>query len=502
MTGLQYTLMESIEPCVKKLRKQFNTHITKDLKFRKQQLENILRLINENKKDIDEAIWKDLRKSEMECYMGETSLVIEECKYMIKNLQKFAKPTHTKKRFLLNAADKTYIRKEAKGVVLIIGPWNYPVNLLLLPIIGAIAAGNCVIAKPSEVAAHTAELFGRLLTKYLDQRTFAVINGGVKETTLLLEQKFDHIFYTGNGQVGKIIMAAAAKHLTPISLELGGKSPVIISPESNLEVVANRIAWGKFFNNGQTCVAPDYILITKHQVEPFVELLHKAIVKFYGEDPQKSESYGRIINERQFDRLKAILDKINPASIAVGGKTDKDDLYISPTIISPCLPDDSHIMQEEIFGPILPIIAVEDIEEAISIVNSKEHSLALYIFTDKNSTYEHILENTCSGGALVNDVLLHFQELSLPFGGIGPSGLGGYHGEASFKTFTHERSTMVKSSGLESINAVRYPPYNNDKLFLSQTFLGGLPASLVSKLSSIFKLFAALYKVLIKKKSN
>ncbi|KAI9015263.1 Aldehyde/histidinol dehydrogenase [Phycomyces nitens] len=502
MSTLVYTSKEDIIPAVNNLRQQFNTGITKDITFRKQQLQNLIRFAEENNDAIEEALWKDLHKHKVECSVGEVSSVIDDCKFMIKNLDKFSKPTYTKKRFAMNAADKTYIRKEPKGVVLVIGAWNYPINLLLMPVVGAIAAGNCVLIKPSEVSQHTAELITRILPTYLDKRVYTVVNGGVEETTILLEQKFDHIFYTGNGMVGKIVMTAAAKHLTPVTLELGGKSPVVVAPDADIAISAKRILWGKFFNNGQTCVAPDYVLIPKDLVEPFIEEARKVLLEFYGADPQKSESYGRIVSTRQFDRLKGLIDNFDQKSIIVGGQTDRDDLFIAPTIISPVSPNDAHIMQQEIFGPILPIVPVENLDEAIEVINTRDHPLAMYIFSSKASSYNKILDKTNSGGVLVNDILMHLQELSLPFGGIGPSGTGGYHGKASFDVFTHERSTMVKSFMLEGANSVRYPPYNNDKYKLMEFMVYGFPASIGAKIKTFFAVLLIGYRILLGNKSQ
>ncbi|KAG0170269.1 aldehyde dehydrogenase 3, member A2 [Apophysomyces sp. BC1034] len=499
MASLTYTPKGAIPTIVSKLRENFDTGITKNIAFRKEQLGNLVRCLEENGSEFEEALWKDLRKHKMECGIGEISPIIDECKYMIKNLDRLSKPTHTSKRFMMNSMDKTYIRKEAKGVVLVIGAWNYPVNLLLLPAVGAIAAGNCVVFKPSEVAAHTAAAMARLLPKYLDERAYSVINGGVVETTELLEQRLDHIFYTGNGMVGRIVMTAAAKHLTPVTLELGGKSPAIVAPDADLEVAANRLVFGKFFNNGQTCVAPDYVLVEKNRAGPLLAACKNAIVQFYGEDAQKSESYGRIVSTRQFDRLKALLDGCDPASILAGGQTDRDDLFIAPTLVSP-VTIDADLMQQEIFGPILPVVTVENMDEAIQIVKSKDHPLAMYIFSNSANIYNNILDNTNSGGVLVNDTLMHLQELSLPFGGVGPSGTGAYHGDKSFDTFTHERSTMVKSAGLESIISVRYPPYNADKYTLITLLVTGLPKTVGAKVKTLANAIAASKNVLFAKK--
>ncbi|KAI8393880.1 Aldehyde/histidinol dehydrogenase [Radiomyces spectabilis] len=499
MSQLTYTPTSSIPSIVDDLRQTFRSGLTKNIAYRKEQLSNLVRLMKENTDALEKAIWDDLHKHEMECSVGEISPIIDECEYMIKNLDRFSKATPTTKRFLMNSGDKTIVRKEPKGVVLVIGAWNYPVNLLLMPAVGAIAAGNCVLFKPSEVSAHTAELISRLLPKYLDKRAYAVVNGGADETTVVLEQKFDHIFYTGNGYVGKIVMAAAAKHLTPVTLELGGKSPVIITPDANLEVAANRVIWGKCFNNGQTCVAPDYVLVPQDMFEPLIAAFRKSLVKFYTDTPQKSNSYGRIVSARHFDRLKTLIDKCDPKTILIGGETDKDDLFIAPTIVGPLTTDDEVLMQQEIFGPILPIIPVKDMNEAIEIVNSRDHPLAMYVFSENSKTYNHILDNTNSGGVVINDILMHLQELSLPFGGVGGSGMGNYHGDRSFDTFTHERSTMIRSTGMETVLSARYPPYTDDKNTLLSLLVYGFPSSAGAKVKTFFTVCSAAWNVFFKK---
>ncbi|KAI8983679.1 Aldehyde/histidinol dehydrogenase [Pilobolus umbonatus] len=390
----------------------------------------------------------------------------------------------------MNRMEKCLVRKEPKGVVLIIGAWNYPVQLLLLPLVGAIAAGNTVILKPSEVSANTSNVICRYLLEYLDPRAFQIVAGAVEETTVLLREQFDHIFYTGNGAVGKIVMAAAAKHLTPVTLELGGKSPAIICPDVNVSIAASRIVWGKFYNAGQTCIAPDYVLITKDKYEAFIAACQEVLQERFGDNPQLSDSYGRLINERRLNAVKQLLDGVDPTKIITGGVIDKDDLYMSPTIVGPISPNEPGIMDEEIFGPVLPVVPVDDIDEAIRIVNSKT----------RNWVRKVILNNTTSGGALVNDVLMHAQELGLPFGGIGPSGLGCYHGKRSFDIFTHERATMIRSLGMESAMEIRYPPYTDDKAFVSLLLTMGLPDSFFGKIKAIIRGIKSVSNVLTKGK--
>ncbi|KAI8890490.1 aldehyde dehydrogenase [Backusella circina FSU 941] len=499
---VQFTSIDKIPVTVDYLRKTFNSGLTKDLDFRKQQLSNLIRFFEENGPAIEQALWKDLHKHKIESSIGELSPVVDECKFMIKHLNEFAKPTFPKKRFLMNATDKTYIRKEAKGVVLVIGAWNYPVNLLLLPVVGAIAAGNCIAIKPSEVSENTAQLMADLLPKYLDTRAYAVMNGGVTETTVVLEQRFDHIFYTGNGAVGKIVMTAAAKHLTPVTLELGGKSPAFVTSDADINLTAHRLMWGKCFNSGQTCVAPDYVLCAKEQAEPLIQAFREVIHEFYGENPQKSDSYCRIVSDRQFNRLKGLLDNCKPDTIVIGGKTDAAERYIEPTVVYPVTADDNNVMAQELFGPILPIVTYENIDEAIQIVNAGDHPLALYVFSSKTATYDYILDRTSSGGVLINDTLMHLQEMSLPFGGVGPSGSGSYHGQKSFDTFTHERSTMVKDTSSEAVSSVRYPPYNDDKGNVLHLLVYGLPDGIGSKANTMATFCGSFWNFLFSKKSQ
>ncbi|KAI7899694.1 Aldehyde/histidinol dehydrogenase [Cokeromyces recurvatus] len=496
------TSIESIPGKIEALRTHFNTGLTKDITFRKQQLNNLIRFCEENKPILFQALWNDLHKHELESDIGEISIVIEECKFMINNLDKFIKPTYTKKRFLMNVTDKTFIRKEPKGVVLVIGSWNYPINLLLTPVVGAIAAGNCVVIKPSEVSTSTSNVIATILPKYLDPRAYSIITGGVPETTAVLENRFDHIFYTGNGHVGKIVMTAAATYLTPVTLELGGKSPALITEDADVNITAHRLLWGKYFNNGQTCVAPDYVLCERTQIAPLLIAMRKAILEFYGENPQTSNSYGRIINTRQFDRLKGLLDSCHPNTIVIGGETDRDNLYIAPTVVTPVDPYKHSLMQQEIFGPILPIVPVENMDEAIAIINSRDHPLALYIFASSKYDYNKILNRTSSGGVLINDTLMHLQELSLPFGGIGPSGTGCYHGEKSFDTFTHLRSTMVKDLKIEPVASVKYPPYNYDKAQLINLLVYGFPPHVNDKLNTLVRACKSFWNVFFKRSTD
>ncbi|KAI7885838.1 aldehyde dehydrogenase [Lichtheimia hyalospora FSU 10163] len=493
---LEYTPVKDIPSIVQSLHEQFESGLTKDLAYRKQQLKNMCRFIEENIEELQKVIYDDLHKHKLEAAIGEILAVSDECKYMIKNLNRLSKPKQTRKRYMINAADKTFVRKEPKGVTLVIGAWNYPVRLLLMPVVGAIAAGNCVILKPSEIAENTATYIARRLPDYLDRRAYVVVNGAVPETTALLEQKLDHIFYTGNGNVGRIVMAAASKNLTPVTLELGGKSPVVITPSAELETSARRILWGKFFNCGQTCIAPDYVLLPEDKVDDFLKVARKVLDEFFGDNACESESYGRIINTRQFDRLKNLLDNITEGSkIVIGGQVNRDQLYIAPTLVCPVAPNDAVLMQEELFGPVLPIVPVKDVDEAIAVINSKDKPLSLYIFSNKRAESNQIMNKTNSGGILVNDTLMHLQETSLPFGGVGPSGMGAYHGDKSFETFTHERATMVRSTAMESMMKVRYPPYDDDKMQVMTVMVGGMPAAATAKIKTVANVCSSVWHI-------
>ncbi|KAI8373326.1 Aldehyde/histidinol dehydrogenase [Blakeslea trispora] len=493
------TNASTIKELVCSLQNTFQSGLTKNKAFRKEQLTQLKLFFKEKEDEIIDAIHKDFRKHKLETLIGEIAPVVAEIDFMLQNLDQLSKTSIVKPQFKMNSMDQCTVRKEPKGVVLIIGSWNYPIHLLLLPVVGAIAAGNCVIMKPSEVASHTSNFIANTIPQYLNKEAYCVVEGGIPETTVLLEQKFNHIFYTGNGMVGKIVMQAASKHLTPVTLELGGKSPVFVAPDANLQTAASRIMWGKIFNAGQICVAPDYVMVQKEQAEEFIQHCKKALSDWYGDNPQSSDSFCRIISQRRFSALQGLLNKIDPEHIVVGGQTDEKDLYIAPTVVYP-VPSQGHpLMEEEIFGPILPIVPVQDLDESIRIVNQGDSPLALYVFTDNKATHEKILDNTQSGTVVVNDVLMQVQELSMPFGGVGPSGMGAYHGPKSFETFTHERSTMIKPSGFENIMSARYPPYTEDKLNMFRLLTMGLPDKFQDKAKSISQFYKSACKVLGKK---
>lgn len=438
------------------LRATFESGVTRPLEWRRHQLQQMIRMLQDNESRFLAALKTDLGKPEIEGFITDIAFVISEIKMMLKNLKKWNKPQRVPTPLVSKPA-KSLLIPEPLGVVLVIAPWNYPVQLLLVPAAGALAAGNTVVMTPSEVSSATSQVLADLVPAYFDTSAVALIEGGVAETTALLEQRFDHIFYTGNGTVGRIVMTAAAQHLTPVTLELGGKSPVIIDESANLAVAARRIAWGKWLNAGQTCVAPDYILV-KDTVKPmFVDELGKAIRDFYGSDPETSESYGRIISDRHFTRLRHLM---TGGRTIIGGESSSDDRYIAPTVLTD-IDLQSPLMKEEIFGPLLPVIPVHSIDEAISFITARPHPLALYVFAERKAVVDEVLNRTTAGGVTVNGTLMHLTNPHLPFGGVGESGLGGYHGEAGVRLFQHMKPVLIRGTRLDP--SLAYPPYTERK---------------------------------------
>ena len=442
------------------LRTAYDKGLTRPLAWRKHQLEQILKMLEDNEAAFLGALATDLGKPSVEGFITDIAFVTGEVKSMIKKLKKWNKPERVRTPLVAMPARSRLI-PEPLGVVLVIAPWNYPIQLLLVPAAGAIAAGNAVVMKPSEVSAATSALLGELVPKYMDPSAVAIVEGGIPETTDLLEQRFDHIFYTGNGTVGRVVMAAAVKNLTPVTLELGGKSPVIVDSSANLKVSAHRIAWGKWLNAGQTCVAPDYVLVDEKVRDAFVDELGKAVGEFYGENPQASESYARIVSPRHFDRLTGLL---RGATVAVGGVTDEETRYIAPTVLVD-VDMESAVMNEEIFGPILPVISVTSTDDAISYVNAHDHPLALYVFAENKKVVREVLARTTAGGVTVNGTILHLTNPNLPFGGIGESGMGGYHGRAGVRIFQHMKPVLTRGTKLDP--SLTYPPYTarKEKIF-------------------------------------
>lgn len=440
-------------------RKAYQEGRTRNVEFRRQQLNQLRKMYVENEKQFLEALKTDLNKPHLEAVIFETDFMLKDLDYILSRLDDWVK---TKEVPSVVPEDKSYIYHDPYGVALIMGAWNYPVQLTLIPAAGAIAAGNCVVMKPSEVAPASAKVIETLIPKYLDNKCYTVVCGGIPETTELLKEKFDYIFYTGSTGVGKIVRDAANKFLTPTTLELGGKSPCYIDDTADMDIAVRRILWGKMFNLGQTCIAPDYILCNKNVQSTFVEKAKEVLKEWYGADPSKSPDLSRIVAERHVDRLVGYL---KDGQVAVGGKYDKSSKWIEPTILTEVKPE-SKIMQEEIFGPILPVVNVNDHKGVIDFVNEREKPLALYLFSTKNNDVQDILRNVSAGGVTVNDTLHHAANHNLPFGGVGASGMGAYHGDFTFETFTHKKSVLIRGYGNapDQILQNRYPPYNQDKL--------------------------------------
>uniref|UniRef100_A0A8C9THA2 Aldehyde dehydrogenase n=1 Tax=Scleropages formosus TaxID=113540 RepID=A0A8C9THA2_SCLFO len=451
---------------VERARRAFLTGRTKPLEYRIRQLKSLQRFLVERKTEIATALNKDLHKSEHGIPLFETLSLEGEISLTVNKLAEWAAPRPVEKN-LLTISDQVYIQPEPLGVVLVIGAWNYPWAVTIQPLIGAIAAGNAAVVKPSEVSMHTAKIMEDLLPLYLDKEMYPVVTGGVLETQELLKQRFDHIFYTGNSTVGKLVMEAASHHLTPVTLELGGKSPCYIDSSCDLTIACRRIAWGKFSNCGQTCIAPDYILCNPAVQDRVVEEIRRTLHEFYGEDPKTSPDYGRIINKRHFGR---IMELLKGCEVAFGGENDQQQCYIAPTVLKN-VQSGARVMQEEIFGPLLPIVPVSSVNEAIQFINEQEKPLALYVFSSKKQVIKKMMAETSSGGVMVNDVVMHYTVSSLPFGGVGNSGMGAYHGKHTFDQLSHHRSCFVRSLAMESLNEARYPPLDQSRMRLARFFM-------------------------------
>lgn len=454
-----------VEKMIEEQRAFYFTRATKDVEFRKEQLLRLKETIKKYEKQVLEALQLDLHKSEFEAYSNEIGIVYDSISYMVKHVEQWMKP-ETVKTPIHFQPGKSFIVREPYGVVLIIGPFNYPFQLVMEPLIGAIVGGNTAIVKPSESAVHTAEVVKLILEEAFTPNFVRVVEGEKDEVQALIHASFDYIFFTGSVAVGKIVAKAAAERLTPISLELGGKSPAIVDQTANLEVAAKRIAWGKFNNAGQTCVAPDYVLVQRSVYKKFVKIMEKTIKQFYGKDPQQSKDFGRIINERQFRRLEGILQR-EQKNITVGGKTDVNDLYIEPTIVEN-VDWQSPVMEDELFGPIMPIMAYEDLPRVVHCIRQLPKPLSAYLFTENEQAANYFLEELPFGGGCINDVITHVGNMNLPFGGVGPSGVTAYHGKASFENFTHAKSIMHRSNKLA--NGLLFPPYKQ-KVKLVRTIM-------------------------------
>ncbi len=443
---------------VETLRQTFRAGHTRPADWRRSQLDALLALLSENEDELVRAVQDDLGRPETEAYSADIGSAKAAISYLRKHFEAWMKPRRA--RLPLTALPgRGQILPEPLGVALVISPWNYPILLLLEPMAAAIAAGNCVVAKPSELAPATSAVLARLLPRYVDDTAITLVEGGVPETTALLEQRFDHIFFTGGTRVGQVVMEAAAKHLTPVTLELGGKSPVIVAADADLRTAARRIMWGKHINAAQTCVAPDYVLVEQPAKAALVEALVASIGEFLGPDPKSSPDFGRIINDNHLRRLTGYLDS-HGGKVVVGGQVDPAQRFLAPTIITDPDPA-SPLMQEEIFGPILPVIEVESTDEAIGFVNDRPKPLALYVFSGSSDTADRVLAETSSGGACVNHTVMQLLPPELPFGGVGPSGMGAYHGRTGFDAFTHHKSVLRKPVRPDPKFA--YPPYTRLK---------------------------------------
>lgn len=451
-------VIQGIPSMMEELREAFYAGKTRPVEWRLQQLNGIGRLLSENEPDVLDALQADLGKPALEGFTTEIAYIHGEIDLMNKKLRSWMKPERVSTPLVVQPASSA-IYKEPLGVALIIGAWNYPLTLVLGPLLGAVAAGNCAVIKPSEISPATSQLLARLIPRYLDTSCIRVVEGAIPETTALLKEQFDHIFYTGNGHVGRIVMTAAAQHLTPVVLELGGQCPCIIDKDVDLDVAIKRICWGKFSNAGQTCVAPNHLLVHEDVYEAVIEKLKSTLLDFYGSNPQESPDFGRIVNTRHHQRLMATLEG-NEENIVIGGDADEKERFIAPTVLRD-VELDSIVMREEIFGPILPVIRIKNIDEAIRIVRQGEKPLALYLFSKNDAVQEKVIAQTSSGGASINHTWMHLAVPGLPFGGVGGSGMGAYHGKTSFDTFCHHKSVLNKSTLVDP--PLTYPPYTQSK---------------------------------------
>ncbi|TKY60462.1 Aldehyde dehydrogenase family 3 member I1 [Spatholobus suberectus] len=456
---------------VRELRKNFDSGRTKSYEWRVSQLEAIVKMLEEKENEITEALYKDLSKPQLEAFITEISQVKSSCSEALQELKHWMKPEKVNTS-ITTFPSSAEIVPEPLGVVLVISTWNFPFLLSMDPVIGAISAGNTVVLKPSEIAPATSSLLANLIEQYLDNSAIRVVEGAIPETTALLEQKWDKILYTGSARVGRIVMAAAAKHLTPVILELGGKCPAVVESDVNLQVTARRIIAGKWAcNSGQACISVDYIITRKEFAPRLISALKEELEQFFGKDPMESKDMSRIVSPNQFARLVNLLDEDKVSDkIVLGGQRDEKKLKIAPTILLD-VPEDAMVMQEEIFGPILPIITVDNIEDCYSIIKSKPKPLAAYLFTNNEKLKTDYVDKISSGGMLINDAVIHVATRGLPFGGVEESGMGCYHGKFSFDSFSHRKSVLYRSFDADS--SIRYPPYTPQKEKLLKALISG-----------------------------
>lgn len=435
----------------------FNTNVTKDIEFRKKALKKLRTGLIKYEKEINKAFRDDLHKSEFETWGSETGFVLKEIREHLRKLKSWSKNRKVKSPLFLFRAT-SMIQPKPHGIVLIMSPWNFPLQLLFTPLVGAIAAGNCIVLRPSSGVPHISLIMGKIIQENFPPEYIAYINGSRESAKWLLEQKFDFIFFTGSVEVGEKVAIAAANNLTPVALELGGKNPCIVAADANLKLAARRIAFGKFLNAGQTCVAPDYVLVHESVKEKLLENLKIQIIRFYGTNPAESNDFTHIVNIANIERLDEL---IKNKTVITGGDSNPEQRYFAPTIVDNVRPEDP-LMQEEIFGPVLPVLTYTQPDEPIAFVNERPVPLVLYLFTRDRKWEGKVLQETCSGSAAINDTVLQYTNTSLPFGGKGESGMGKYHGKANFDTFTHYRSIMIKKNKTDF--ALRYPPYEKWKL--------------------------------------
>lgn len=453
-----------IQKLIARQRAWFSSGVTLDVDTRLEYLNQLYTAIKAREKDICAALKADLGKSESEAFMCEIGMTLSELSHTIKHLRRWARPKRHKTG-LVHFPARSFSMREPYGVVLVMSPWNYPFLLTMDPLIGALCAGNCCVVKPSAYAPATSAVMASLLHDVFPEEYVAVVEGGRQENALLLEQKFDYIFFTGGAEVGRLVMKKASAHLTPVSLELGGKSPCIVEASADLKLAARRIAFGKWLNCGQTCIAPDYILVDKKVKDDFLRHLKEVIPAMYGADVLANPDYGKIINRKHFHRLLGLMEG---EEIVFGGRSDENALRIEPTVLDQVSPD-APVMQEEIFGPLLPILTYDTLEEAENFVRARPKPLALYLFTRDKAVEEGVLKRVSFGGGCVNDTIIHLANTEMGFGGVGESGMGSYHGVKSFETFSHEKSIVKKYGWLDL--PLRYQPYQSAHLAVARFFL-------------------------------
>lgn len=455
--------MIEISSLLERQRAWFKSGKTRDISFRINSLQKLKTAIKSNEEEICAALTADLGKPDLEAVISETAIVVREIDFVCRHLQQWSAPRRIRSS-LLNYPAKGTIYCEPLGVALIIGPWNYPAQLIFSPLVGALAAGNCAMLKPSELAVQTSQVVHRIISETFEPDHVCVVEGGQETSQALLEQCFDIIFFTGSTRVGRLVMQAAAKHLTPVILELGGKSPAIVDADANLEVAARRIVWGKFFNAGQTCVAPDYLLVHSDVKQDLLDKMVAQIKIFYGSEPRLSPDFARIINDAHFARLTSYL---KDGEIIVGGDSVPSERYLAPTILDQ-VAWQSPIMQEEIFGPVLPVLSFTGQDDLVALVERHATPLALYYFSQNRSKQQQMMSSTAFGGGCINDTIVHLTEHHLPFGGVGTSGQGGYHGKAGFEAFSHRKSVLRRGTWLDL--PLRYPPYAGKLKWLKKLF--------------------------------